>query len=223
MQAILPSVGARGTHAVHGTIVMPPPLPDDSEDPGKSESLPIPTNPIETVTLFEAASASSSKRKFSSLDLVSVDSSQPSSGLLHAMTSSAPSAPSAPSASSSKKQKNATTDVGKDTAVADAATRKPAKQSNKVTTAVAMVSMQGSINRMADVFEKSITTTEDVTMERKRAAIKAMQTLDDGLSVEEKANMIGIFTENVFVADAYLELSDVEVRRAWLRHQLLNM
>jgi hypothetical protein len=63
-------------------------------------------------------------------------------------------------------------------------------------------------------------TPEDLDRNR---ATQFVQELDDGLTVDEKAIMIMIFTNSLSNAKAYLQLvQNNEVRLSWLRMQLKN-
>jgi len=97
---------------------------------------------------------------------------------------------------------------------------KVAKPLPRLSSAVAMVGIQGSINQMTDIFEQSITTLKDKTTEAKKDAIKTMQTIDDGLSTNQKAKMVSIFAQNGSIANVYLVLTDIAVRHSWLQQIL---
>jgi len=73
---------------------------------------------------------------------------------------------------------------------------------------------------MTDVFEQSVMTLKDETIEVKKDAIKTVQTVDDGLSADQKAKMVSIFAQNGSIANAYLALTDVAVRHSWLQQML---
>jgi hypothetical protein len=65
-----------------------------------------------------------------------------------------------------------------------------------VTPAVAMVAMQSQINRLTDVFEKSMMTPEDGTSGQRSLALTWLQERDDGLSMNEKVRLISIFQKD---------------------------
>jgi hypothetical protein len=207
MQAIMPSVRVCGSHTVHGSETLASPSGDQSE----SSEIPIPPLPAPThdntnaddlamvIDHLPSTSATSSKRKFSAL------SSHPSSALLPTTSSF--------SAQSSKKKKQGAAETS--APVADQQLGK------KVTTAVAMVGMQGTFNQIADVFAQSISVPDDQMAKQTSTAIQNVLTVDDGLTAEEKATVISIFAQKVSIANAYLALTDDKVRRIFL-HQIMD-
>jgi hypothetical protein len=63
----------------------------------------------------------------------------------------------------------------------------------KITPAVAMVAMQSQIGRLTDVFKKTMATPEDATAAQQSLAITRLQELDDGLIMDDKIKLIGLF------------------------------
>lgn len=92
--------------------------------------------------------------------------------------------------------------------------------SKKITPAVAIHNMQGSINRLTDVMEKSLTAPDPASMQRSEA-MELLQTQDDGLTLKEQSEMISKFIADAAITGAYLSLRDNAVlRRDWLERIL---
>ena len=87
----------------------------------------------------------------------------------------------------------------------------------RVTPAVAMVAMQSQISQLTDVFKQTMTTPADGTAAQRSMAISRLQDLDDGLSMSEKIQLIGIFRKDITYVQVYLDLVVDEIRQAWLR------
>ena len=94
-------------------------------------------------------------------------------------------------------------------------------QKEKVTAAVAVNGMQGTINRMTDMLANvldpnalaaafitaSASTSTATSSSNKRAALKHLKH-DNGLDHDEKARLLNIFTKNPEAAETYVELLD---------------
>jgi hypothetical protein len=85
--------------------------------------------------------------------------------------------------------------------------------------------MQSLINRLTDIFERSMTqplpSSVDPSLACKMEAIQHLQaSADDGLSVAQKASMVSLFMKDVVAANTYLVLTDVDVRREWMMQLL---
>jgi hypothetical protein len=77
--------------------------------------------------------------------------------------------------------------------------------------------MQGSINRLTDIFEKSMLgPAEDPAAASRVRAIELVQAQEDGLSTEEKVAMVMKFMKDTVMAETYMSLTDPEVRRYWV-------
>ena len=85
--------------------------------------------------------------------------------------------------------------------------------------AVVINGMQGAVNRLIVMFEKSI-ATQQVGLATLGQAVKRLQDVDDGLSAMEKVVLIRQFEKNVATANAYLSLTDQALRRLWIRSKL---
>jgi hypothetical protein len=92
----------------------------------------------------------------------------------------------------------------------------------KITQATAVVGMQGSINRLTDIMERSFLPEEptaDPGVERLTRAVKSVEK-DEGLTVEERATLISVFMANPTSINIYLSLTDPNVRQAWIARVL---
>jgi hypothetical protein len=232
MQAIMPSNRARGTHAFRPALAVQPSIDSDSDDErGSAAFLPVSPASAGLLNVFSEGSSS-----------MIVDNLMPSA---HDINMSPPSPPrfldppsnfpatlppqsSAPqsttalsiSAHSSKGKRkfSATSDD------ANSSKKKNSKRKGqsglaggKISQAVAMHGMQGTLNRLTDVFERSMTTFEDGTVSRRDKAMRLLQEVDDGLSSDDKVIVVASFMNNSAAADTYLSLTDDVVRRGWLR------
>lgn len=248
VQAIIPGNRARGSHAYRATTASHPPTEPDQTAAGPSTSIaPLPPTSIseadhdklfihpaenrflEEVELSSAGDGNmgldnsliqptsftsrSSKRSFAEM---SSESSVPPSQDMSAF--------SGQSDPVSKKSKTRALPslgqgTGKRTSARPAAVR-PANRS--FTQATAVVGMQGSINRLTDIFEKSMGPPQDPLVERKTRALGLMQTRDDGLSVPDKVKLISNFDQHPMMIDTYLGLLDDELRQAWISSVVLK-
>jgi hypothetical protein len=80
--------------------------------------------------------------------------------------------------------------------------------------------MQGSINRLTDVFEKSMAQVDDPCVEHRSRALQHVQQTEDGLSVDDKVALIALFMKDNIAVETYLSLGDAEVRQAWIASML---
>jgi hypothetical protein len=81
--------------------------------------------------------------------------------------------------------------------------------------------MQGSINCLTDIFEKSMLAPQnDPGAMAHTHTIELMQDHNDGLVINEKVLMISIFMKDVVAAQTYISLNDPEVRLSWVRSML---
>ena len=91
----------------------------------------------------------------------------------------------------------------------------------KISPATAVVGMQGSINRLTDIFEKSMAQGDDPGVERRSRALQLVQQTEDGLSVGDKVALIALFMKDNVAVETYLSLNDADVRRAWITTMLV--
>jgi hypothetical protein len=89
------------------------------------------------------------------------------------------------------------------------------KSSSKVDKVIDGV--QISIDRLAQAFEKSLTSQEviDPLVKQRGEAVKHI-THNDSVEQYNKSWMINLFIENPAMADIYLAIDDKEVRKGWI-------
>ena len=93
----------------------------------------------------------------------------------------------------------------------------------KVTPATAVIGMQGSINRLTDVIQNQMAmpqSSEDRQELRKEQALRMLQDLDDGLTLDEKTEMVVLFQDDPHATSTFVKLTDDTLRRSWLRKML---
>jgi hypothetical protein len=244
MQVIMPGNRACGAHAYRATTALHPatetksdhcdqavggsstsiaPLPpasaienDNHSDNfgfGEAGNMAIDYNPIEPLLLSSSIGTSSSKRSHKTMSSESgVD---PTNDTSH----SAAGEQLIPAAKRQKSLK-----VGTRASKQPATAERPAKG---ITQATVVVGMQGSINRLTDIFERSMVPPPQLPQpppqqpwERKERALTLVQQRDDGFAVEDKVTLISIFEENPTTIDTYLGLTDKEIRQAWISRSL---
>ena len=86
----------------------------------------------------------------------------------------------------------------------------------RITSAVALNSMQGSINRLTDAFEKSMTTPLDTVSSKQNEAVLLLQSRDDDLDYDQVTKVIDIFRTDPSAVNVYIALSNDTMRRNWL-------
>jgi hypothetical protein len=96
---------------------------------------------------------------------------------------------------------------------------------NKITPAVALVELHGSIKDMTQailVASKPPESADDKGMARCQEAVRLVQERDDGLSVMEKAALIVFFGDHHKEVDMYIALKDDQLRQAVIRQWIGN-
>ena len=97
--------------------------------------------------------------------------------------------------------------------------------------------MHGSFNQIADVIRETAQapivipspppppppppTADELIQRRRNNALQRMQLLDDGLTRQEKVNLVDLFRVDISVVDTYLALEEPELRQDWL-HEILK-
>ena len=73
--------------------------------------------------------------------------------------------------------------------------------------------MQGSINQLTDIFERSMTShlAEDPATTSQSHVMALVQEYDDDLTVDEKTALIAYFAKDIVAANTYISLTDHEV------------
>jgi hypothetical protein len=86
--------------------------------------------------------------------------------------------------------------------------------------------MQGSINRLTDILEKSMAppplppppprSFEELSSQRRTDAMQRLQVTDDHLSLTQKVGMVSLFNKDIKIVDTYLSLSNDDLRQHWM-------
>ena len=96
----------------------------------------------------------------------------------------------------------------------------------KMTPAVALCSLRGSIDTMTSVIESTASkpiesiTSEDRAVARRQSAVRLVQDREDGLSNEDKAKLLKLFFKHPNLGDVYIELTDNDLRRLMIQDWL---
>jgi hypothetical protein len=141
---------------------------------------------------------------------------------------SVPSAPSAPSTSfrkSSSLPKKKKTTLTHNSAGQNSSSGAGAPSGNtamKITPAVAIHGMQGTLNRLTDVMERNLgpSSSPDPTSSLRTQAIILLQKRKDNLEVHEKTQVVRMFTDDIGLAEVYVALEDDDLRQDWLQDLL---
>jgi hypothetical protein len=88
--------------------------------------------------------------------------------------------------------------------------------SSKVTSAVALSGVQGSINWLTNAVEKS--NAEGSA--KHREVVKHLQRTDDGLTTTKKLDLLSKFKDNEVYTDTYIALEDEDLQRVWINRRL---
>jgi hypothetical protein len=159
-------------------------------------------------------SVSSSKRKFSALRNDKSDTSPP------------PSEPTATSEMTTSEHagKKRSTGKGKQpvrSAEKDKQPRKiSARKAADISNAAVLHGMQGTMNRVSDIFERSVTQPLDPQSATRTDALHFLQTRDDNLSLEQTTKMVRLFMKDNVAAETYIALVNTDLRRSWLADML---
>jgi hypothetical protein len=89
----------------------------------------------------------------------------------------------------------------------------------KATPASAVIGMQGSINRLTEIFEKSMMShiAKDPATASRNRAMTLVQEYDDDLTVDKKIALVSYFAKDLVAANTYISLTDHEVQKGWVR------
>jgi hypothetical protein len=97
---------------------------------------------------------------------------------------------------------------------------------NKVTPAVALIKLHGSIKDMTQailVASKPPESMDDRATTRCQKAVRLVQERDDGLSLMEKAQLIVFFGDHNKEVDIYIALEDDQLRQAVIKQWIGNL
>ena len=80
--------------------------------------------------------------------------------------------------------------------------------------------MQGAMNRVIDIFEKSVTQPLDPQSAVRSDALHFLQTRKDNLSLNDRTKMVRLFMKDNIAAETYVALVNDDLRRNWLATML---
>jgi hypothetical protein len=99
----------------------------------------------------------------------------------------------------------------------------------KITPAIALHGMQGTLNCLTDIMEQKISLGSSPSsphqadsMSLRTRAIMLLQTCNDNLSTSEKMKLIHKFMKDIELAKVYVALEDDELRHNWLQDVLMS-
>jgi hypothetical protein len=233
-EGILPQSGAKGKHAYAPASAVPA-LPDtDSEsivgggkelekqdglewglqnaDTSVGMDVDGRASIIPSISVSETSESSMRKRGFSAL---SIDNLSLAGSFATAPPSSPPTHTSEPPR---KKRSTGSSSAASSSQSASTITNRSSRSATtgRITNAVALNSMQGSINRLTDAFEKSMTTPLDMVASKQNEAFVLLQSRDDNLDRAQVTKIIDIFRTDPSAVNAYIALSNDGMRRDWL-------
>jgi hypothetical protein len=159
-------------------------------------------------------SVSSSKRKHSALLNILLLSSEATSTTM----SLAPSKPASKKLSTGKGKQSA----GKSALniSSSSAQCKPSSKAAKITNTTVLHGMQGTMNQVTDIFEKSIMQPLNPQSAVRGDALHYVQTREDDLSLNERTALVKIFMKDYVAAETYVALVNDDLRRSWLAAML---
>ena len=229
MEKILPVAGATGAHSFAASEAAPPSLIDDHDqeldhhDGSAASRKAPPVNNMMDVDLdaigqqiisTSTSTPSTSKRPHSDLPAES------GSG----MTLSVP-------GTSSDRIKKVKTEKGKKPRTKSVrssnhsatSTTSTTQRVDKITPAVAIVELHGSIKDMTQAIMVASKPPENMIGDKSQAALRSQEAVrlvqerDDGLSIMEKAGLIVFFGSHEKEADMYIALDEGDIRQAVVR------
>jgi hypothetical protein len=164
--------------------------------------------------------SSSSKRKLSALrndtSDVSLPPSEPTGTAASDVTTSEHAAKKRSTGKGKQPAAPAARSTGKDKQPRKVSARKATEISN---TAV-LHGMQGTMNRVSDIFEKSVAQPLDPQSAVRSEALHFLQTREDNLSLDERTKVVRIFMKDNVAAETYIALVNDDLRRSWLAGML---
>ena len=136
--------------------------------------------------------------------------------------SNATSVPSTSLASSepASKKCNSSKGKGKQSAVksssSSAGYKVSAARMAKISNATILHGMQGTMNCVTDIFEKSVSQPTDPHSAAQDEALDLLQTHKDGLSLDNQRKVVNLFMKDVVIAQTYIRLVNEDLRQSWL-------
>jgi hypothetical protein len=241
-ESILPIGGARGRNSFTATMAAAPPLQEEEEGPGDGEGSmyvgigdrhgsEIIESSFSTIVPPVAAAPVAAGGEGDQMDvdivadsavgLSSIGKRKYSENVDHDTTATSEPVPPNSMAPPKKRvsSRGASSQVvSKTSSASGGAAGASSKAAAKITPAVAILNMQGSINRLTDIMERTLVAPPDSASKQRSEAMDLLQKQNDGLTVEEQSEMISKFVTDAAIAGAYLSLKEnAELRRNWLK------
>ena len=83
--------------------------------------------------------------------------------------------------------------------------------------------MQGTMNRVTDIFEKSVMQPLDPQSAVRSDALHFLQTPEDNLSLDDRTKVVQLFMKDNIAAETYVALVNDDLRRSWLGIMLADL
>ena len=223
MRNILPVAGATGARVYVLTLAIPP----EDHDVG-DEEIDSQIPPFDDTTSMDidppSASASTNVLLQPATKRPRLDNDEDDSIHVahHSSSKTSTPPPSIPSdRSASKKSRKTLSEKGKGKArAASERSSSTSRRVDKVTPAVAIVELHGSIKDMTQAImdaSKPPESIEDEAAVRCQEAVRLVQVRDDGLTITEKAALVVFFGTHNKEVDMYIALEEDELRQAVIR------
>lgn len=97
------------------------------------------------------------------------------------------------------------------------------KKTKKATAVVAVMGMQGSLNRLTDTIEKTMTAPEEKQVERKQMALRILEEQDGDLPESVQIVLMEVIRKDQGFADVYCMISGSKLKKrrgAWIKAYL---
>lgn len=91
-----------------------------------------------------------------------------------------------------------------------------ARKAVEVSNTAILHGMHGTMNRVSDVFEKSVAQPLDPQSAIRNEAFHFLQTREDNLSLDQKTKMVQRFMKDYIAAETYVALVNEDLRKNWL-------
>jgi hypothetical protein len=95
-----------------------------------------------------------------------------------------------------------------------------ARKATEISNATVLHGMQGTMNRVTDIFEKSVTQPLDPQSSVRSEALHYLQTREDDLNLNQTTQMVRVFMKDNIAAETYVALVNDNLRRNWLAQML---
>ena len=247
MQSILPSINPRGTHVYRATLAPPPnPSNEPEAETGAYNRNKHGTTTYGIMTTDDDVVGSSTLVDGSSMDIDKVASVNPGKCTYTMMSSdsgvSLPNTGSVPTTMQITGGSNAGSNIGRSSVRnSDAGGSRAGgskgghlkgghlrvggsmKKEPRLNSTAAVVGMQGSLNRLTDVVERTFASTEEPGVAARRDAIGLLQVNQDGLSSSQKAALVELFMEKPVFAETYAAITDPSVQKKFVKKRLLEV